>query len=578
MRFPYILFGILAALLALDSRALTVNRLNGGGNVIYIDFSLPGASVPLELVRTYNSITAVSESNGWDGAFGWGWTSPFETTLTTTADRNVLLRDGTTGNTVTFRPNKEKPADKKQFFAAIKKAYFERQKGRKLSDAELSKLQMPEPMQLKLKSDPAYRKELANKFNLTGEVPSDELLTSSEFGFESIQFKNNQWMREKAGVTQYFDKDGRLVKQVDKNGYFFEYKYNPKQPQQLASITSQDQTLSLKFKWNENRIIEIVDNQARKATYAYDKGGNLTKVTDSMNQTFVYKYENKGLPHLLTQIDYPNDADPKASASREIRYDKTGLVIFHKDKDGSETNYSFGKGSSDPENNFWTKSVKKVAAGGTEEQYDEYFLKLRADGTKFLYKQINRQNGLETVTVYTACCGKPQQIIAGGRVTNFKYYPDGLLMEKSGPNEELKLEYDPRWKKVTKVTQNDFVSNYSYDERGNLVKAANSRNEKVSLTYDKAGRISQMIDADKRVVNFKYGPNGKPTQISQKGVGTIRISYDAGGQIQKTETSGADEGRKPTQAKSQEIVQKVMKGFQHLLDIIRPAGVSFAAI
>ncbi len=578
MRFPYIFMGFLLAITALDARALTVNRLNGGGNVIYIDFSLAGASVPLELVRTYNSITAVSEGNGWDGAFGWGWTTPFETTLTTTPDRHVLLRDGTTGNTVTFRPNKEKPGDKKQFFTSIKRAYFERQKGKKLTDAELAKMQMPEPMQLKLKSDPAYRKELANKFNLQGEVPNDELLTSSEFGFETIQFKNNQWMREKAGVTQLFDKDGRLVKQIDKNGYFFEYKYNPKQPQQLASITSQDQTLSLKFRWSENHIAEITDNQARRATYAYDKSGNLSKVTDSTNQSFVYKYENKGLPHLLTQIDYPNEADPKNSTFREMRYDKTGLVIFHKDRDGSETSYTYGKGSSDPENNFWTKSVKKAVNGPADEQYDEYFLKLRPDGTKYLYKQINRQNAVETVTVFTACCGKPQQIIANGKVTNFKYYGDGMLMEKSGPNEELKLEYDPRWKKVTKVVQNDFTSEYTYDNRGNLVKASNSRSEKVALTYDKQGRIAQMIDGQARVINFKYGTNGKPVQISQKGVGTIKLSYDGGGQILRTETSGAEEGRKPSQAKSQEIIQRVMKGFQHLLDIIRPAGVSFAAI
>jgi YD repeat-containing protein len=366
---------------------------------------------------------------------------------------------------------------------------------------------------------------------------------------------------------------------VDKNGYFFEYKYNPKQPQQLASITSQDQTLSLKFRWNENRITEVTDNQARRAAYSYDKSGNLAKVTDSTGQTYIYKYENKGLPHLLTQIDYPNDADPKASTSREIRYEKTGLVIFHKDRDGSETTYSYGKGSSDPENNFWTKSVKKLPNGASDEQYDEYFLKLRPDGTKYLYKQLNRQNNVETTTVYTACCGKPQQIIANGVVTNFKYYADGLLMEKTGPKESLKLEYDPRWKKVTKVAQNDFISDYTYDDRGNLVKASNSRNEKVSLSYDRQGRISKMIDASERVITFKYGANGKPAQISQKGVGTIRISYDGDGQISKTETLVAeDQGRKPSQTRSQEIIQRVMKGFQHLLDIIRPAGVSFAAI
>lgn len=568
--------GLFLALTPALSSALTVNRLNGGGNVIYIDFSLPGTSVPLELIRSYNSITAVNEGTGWDGAFGWGWTAPFETTLTTTPERNVLLRDGTTGNTVTFRASKEKPGDRKEFFAALKRAYFERQKNKKLTDAELAKLQLPEAMSTKLRNDAGYRKELATKFGLPGEVPTEGVLTSSEYGYETIQLKGNQWVREKSGITQFFDREGRLIKQVDKNGYFFEYRYNPKQPQQIASITSQDQTLALKFRWAESRIADVVDNQGRKSVYAYDKSGNLTRVTDSNNQTYVYKYENKGLPHLLTQIDYPNEADPKKTTSREIRYDKQGLVVFHKDRDGSETTFSYGKGSTDPENNFWTKSIKRLPSGANEEQYDEYFLKARPDGSKFLAKQINRQSGVETVTVYTPCCGKPQQIVTNGKVTNFKYYPDGLLMEKSGPKEEIKLEYDPRWKKVTKVTQNDFISEYGYDDRGNLVKASNSRNEKVTLTYDRSGRISQMVDSQGKVITFKYGSNGKPAQIAQKGVGTIRISYDGGGQIVRTET--VDEGRKPTAAKSQEIIQRVMKGFQQLLDIIRPAGVSFAAL
>ena len=83
------------ALLCLPPRAqaLTVNRVNGGTNVIYIDFSIPGKVVPLELVRSYNSITALNESNGWLGAFGWGWTSPFETTLTVTSKKSLRLME-----------------------------------------------------------------------------------------------------------------------------------------------------------------------------------------------------------------------------------------------------------------------------------------------------------------------------------------------------------------------------------------------------------------------------------------------------------------------------------------------------
>ncbi|NDD03876.1 MAG: hypothetical protein EB078_03130, partial [Proteobacteria bacterium] len=70
--------------------AVTVNRVNGSMNVVYVDFSVPGYAVPLELLRSYNSITALNETSGWSGTFGWGWTSPLETTLTVTPEKSVI--------------------------------------------------------------------------------------------------------------------------------------------------------------------------------------------------------------------------------------------------------------------------------------------------------------------------------------------------------------------------------------------------------------------------------------------------------------------------------------------------------
>jgi YD repeat-containing protein len=167
--------------------------------------------------------------------------------------------------------------------------------------------------------------------------------------------------------------------------------------------------------------------------------------------------------------------------------------------------------------------------------------------------------------------------VKNGEVTNFKYYENGLLAEKVGPKEDVRLEYDSRWKKVTKVSQNGFVSNYQYDGNGNLVKAFNSRNERVSLKYDHYGRILEMTDPEGKQITFKYGDNGKPVLVSDKTIGTIRIDYMPDGRIKKTETlNSRKEGRKPSEARSQEVIRRVMQGFQNLLNIIRPAGVSVA--
>jgi YD repeat-containing protein len=550
-----------------------VNKINGGANVVYADFSIPGPVVPLEIIRTYNSITAANESNGWNGAMGWGWTNPFETALTVTPERHVLLRDGQTGNTVQFKPEKEDPKIQVEFMENMKRAYFEKQRAKKLTDEELSRLTLPERIRMKLNSDPQFREELASRYGVKGVIPKGETLVSTEYGYQTLQYRNGQWFRDKDGVQQIFDSEGRLTRQRDKNGFYFDYKYVKGQKLQLSDIIAQDNTITLRFKWRNDHIVEIVDNRNRKATYAYDTLGNLTRAVDSVGQVFAYKYEMKKFPHLLTKIEYVSEGTSTQKVFREIRYDENGLVTFHRDRDGSETDYTYGKRPNDPENNFWTKTVRRVA-GRTEEEYDEFFVKSRPDGSKYLHKQETKANGTTVVTVFTTF-GKPSQVTKNGETTTFKYFDNGLLSQRKGPKEDMQLEYDARWKKLTKVSQNGFVSNYVYDNKGNLTTASNSRNERLSLKYDKFGRIAEMNDPSGQQITFKYGDQGKPTLIVDKAVGSIRIEYDTAGKITKTEAAPiSSHGRRPTQVKSTEVVHRVMQGFQHLLDIIRPAGLN----
>ncbi len=562
----------ITVLFCFNAHALTVNRLNGSAGVIYIDFSLPGAVLPLELVRTYNSITAATENKGWLGAFGWGWTAPFETTLTTTPDRNVLLRDGANGNTVLFRPEQEDPKAMTAFVDEVKQRYFEREKGRKYTKEELAKLALPDRMMRQLRSEPDFRAETASRYGIETEIPLGQVLVSSEFGYQTIFQKGNQWIRNRDGTTQVFDGDGRLVKQIDKNGFFFVFTYSSSQKFQLEQINDANRTMSLKFKWRGERIVEVTDNRGNKARYNYDGNNNLVQVVDSNRQTFNYVYANKKYPHLLTKIDYVTEAAGGKTPFREIRYDDNALVVYHREKDGAETNYTYGKIARDPENNFWTKAVH-LEKGAKEETYDEFLIKARPDGTKYLHRQEHRKPSGTIVTIFTPCCGKPLEITQNGVTTLYKYYNNGLLKERVGPKEDVKIEYDPRWKKVSKVNQNGVVSEYTYDDHGNLVRAANTRKEKVSLKYDRFGRILEMIDATGTTIGFKYGELGKPVLISQTGVGSIKIAYDLQGRIRNAETVPEAKSRRPSKADSKEVVRRVMKGFQQLLDIIRPAGI-----
>ena len=566
--------------------SLTVNHLNGSANIVYVDFSLRGSTLPHELIRSYNSITSLSESTGWQGALGWGWTSEFETTLQVTPEREAVLRDGATGNSIFFKRIKDNVDAKQEFYDSVKRAYFEQKQGRKLTPDALAKLEMPASISSRLRTDSQFRNEFARKVGVKGDVPTGEALVSTEFGYQTLLYKDKLWFREKEGITQVFDQDGTLSKQIDKNGAHFVFRYSPVNRHQLAEISSSDKSTSLKLKWRQDRVVEIVDNKNKKAKYTYDNFSNLIGVTDSENQTYIYKYENRKYPHLLTRIEYLSEGDPKSRPYREMRYDDaTGMLISHRDKDGSEYAYSYGKSSSDPENNFWTKITYQMRNPGDlpVEQYDEFFLKRRVDGSKYLYKQETRQTFnkgspekiVKTTTLLTECCGKPSQIIRNGEVTQFKYYENGLLKEKVGAKEEVRLEYDRRWKKVSKVVQNGFVSSYAYDGRGNLVRASNARNESVSLVYDRLGKIKEMVavsNGKSKKLGFIYA-DGRPTLIEQQGVGKIRLAYDRLGKLIKAETLlGKANAKLKGSNQSQEVVKVVMMGFENLMNILRPAA------
>jgi hypothetical protein len=63
--------------------------------------------------------------------------------------------------------------------------------------------------------------------------------------------------------------------------------------------------------------------------------------------------------------------------------------------------------------------------------------------------------------------------------------------------------------------------------------------------------------------------------IEEAGVGTIRISYDPAGSILRAEiVHNKTAARDLTGKEPKEVIRKVMKEFQTLMNIIRPAGIS----
>ena len=213
--------------------------------------------------------------------------------------------------------------------------------------------------------------------------------------------------------------------------------------------------------------------------------------------------------------------------------------------------------------------TKKDPGGKETTNKYEYETKLRADGSIFTYRIATVINDVQTETVYNETHQLPLMIKRGKQVTNFDYDKNGLLLHKHASNGEfVKLQYESKFNKISRVENNQGWTTFDYDGKGNLSKAINGQGKSVLLIYDRNGRITKMVDQEKgsnekRSLSFTYNSMGKPVEIAMDSVGKINVAYDNYGEIKKVESKAGDK-----------MALQVTQAFQSLLAIVKPAGVN----
>ena len=522
-------------------RAMTVNRVNGGFNILYLDSTTPTSQGDINLYRAYNSLTALSEKYGTQGAFGFGFTSALETQLTITQQGELLLRDGSSGNTLAFQAQPSR----------------------------------------------------GNKRRV--------VYVSSELGFQTIVRDGNLWVRTlHDGGEEVFDNQGRLITQ--RNGVSeLHYEYYPLHPLQLRRITTRDQSSWLTLVWKKGHVESAIDSTGKSASYQYDDKGNCVQVVNTSGETFRYLYEIEKFPHLITQIEYfafnlsdlahAHQPIPAPQATRILHYNDEGLVTFHRDVDGTESKFNYGKDRSDPRHRFWTKVEKISTQGERTEEKDTFVLRERTQGSgHYLYKQSVSKGGHHWDIVYTECCGSPLQVTFDNELTTFRYNGEGQLTEKTSPKEHVVLKYESQWHKIKSVAINGVVFTYAYDSRGNLASATSTKNQKVKLAYDKHNRIIVLQDLGKHkaTYRFSYRPDGKPATVSEEGVGKVKLVYTEAGDFKEAVLESPKRGvtaepnarsRAPYDAQAvRKLVPHILDGFPKVMEALRPIGINFAEV
>jgi YD repeat-containing protein len=537
---------LLSLIFSVSSFAI-VDMKNANFSNTWVDLDLPGTGYDLKVSRTYNSRSL------FNGMFGFGWCSDFETTIDVTAEGNLKLTECGAGQELVFSPRELSKKDIDKTVSTI----VEKLKQEKKMDDKAIKI-----LADKMSTDSDLRSRYAMNFRITVPVKEGTQFLVNGREVENIVFAKGYYTRNLAdGSSMRFSAKGRLTHMYDKNGNFLKFEYDK---DNTVKEASDNNGRKLTFKYYTNKKVKTITGPSGLSVeYKFTNLDDLTYVKNSWTNVYTYEYDDL---HNVTKVVWPDKTFVL------LTYDKKkDWVTGFTDRDQCKETYKYEFSDNDPKNHYWS-TVKKVCGKEVvNESRHEFWYKQRADGEAFLQRVASNVNGNVTDISYHEIYGKPVSIQRNQDVFKFEYFPNGLVKSKAGPNTKLVFDYDPKVKKVSQVITstinpkgkvvNTKKTEFKYDVKGNLTFAQNSDGQRITMTYDNKGRIATITDQAKKVVKIQYEERfGKPSIVTRPGLGTIKVTYKSGGEIDKVNS-----------AEGPSVAMQVASTFNNLLDVISPA-------
>lgn len=540
---------ILAVSFLVSAQAFAlVDMKNANYSNTWIDMDVPGTGYDLKIVRTYNSRSL------FNGMFGFGWCSDFETSMEVTSEGNIKVTECGGGLEVIFSPREITRQDiDKTINSIVAKMKAEKRVG--VTDSYIASLRT------QLLEDDSKRSEFAAQYGITVPVKPGTKFFANGKEVEHFTFNKTFYTRNLPdGSAQRFSPDGKITHIYDKNGNFLKFEYSK---DSIASLQDNNGR-KLFFKYFQNKKVKTITGpNGLNAEYKFANLDDLSSVKNAWQKTYTYEYDEL---HNLTKATWPD------KTSIAIKYDKKNdWVISFADRDKCVESYNYEFSPKNPKNHYWS-TVKKVC--GKEVLADnkyEFWHEQREDGRHYLHRVMTTVNSNVTDITYHPIFGKPVSIRRNADRVAYEYYPDGLVKVKAATNTRQEYQYDTEVKKVSVVSTSFYndkgkkvstkTTQFRYDKKGNLSFAQNSDGQKINMTYDNKGRIESITDQAKKVVKIQYEERyGKPAIVTRPGLGTITVSYKANGEINKVDSK-----------EGPSVAMQVASTFNNLLDIIAPA-------
>jgi len=535
-----------------------VDMRNANYSDSWIDLQVKSSGFDLRLQRAYNSRTL------YNGYFGFGWCTEFETNVVVTAENTLRIKECGAGFEAEYRPSTTKTKSHETNIKAIMAEVRKRNKGREERYFQ--------NIERDIRIDNDLREEFARQLNIKGKVDENVRYLANGRANDYVTFANKEYTRYLPnGTLQKFNAAGQLIQLNDRNSNFIKITYRN---DKIATVTDNSgASLQFKFDKGSKYVSQVSGPGGLTARYKY-KGENLIEVTNAWKNTYKHEYDDL---YNMTKLTYP---DGKFIA---LTYNKDkDWVTSFRDVKGCLEKYEYTDNEKDPINNYKSSVVKTCGDKVTNQSSYEFWHKTRKDGGRYLSRTRSEVNGKVTDTIYHEEFGRPVEIVQDGVISRFDYFPNGLLKSKNDPIRTYSYKYDNACAKVSEVAVLTTLrapansknakapkpevrkqsTQFLYDpKRCNLISAKNSDGQLAQLSYDLRGRITRIYDQSKKEVLISYEERfGKPHKVSRPGLGTIEFKYKADGTMDKF-----DSEQDPM------IALQVASIFSNLIEIIGPA-------
>ncbi|MGH6839236.1 MAG: RHS repeat-associated core domain-containing protein, partial [Methylocella sp.] len=378
-----------------------------------------------------------------------------------------------------------------------------------------------------------------------------------------------------------------LPTQITDGNRIVSFAYDAKGNLLTRTLTSPGMTSTWSYTYNSvGQVLTATDPRGNVTTYTYDAKGDLTSVTDALGHvTSLPSYDADGRPltiqdpnSLVTTLAYNFRGEitskTEAKWATAYAYDKVGQLIKLTRPDGSTLAFTYDAahrltGISDSLGDQIVYTLDAASNRIKEQVFDPSSNLIRT--RSYTYNVVNRlkrtigAQGQTTVNTYDAQGNLTKIADPLGNTSTYAYDALNRLAQAIDPNSgmtayeydnknRLKGVTDPRGL-VTSYTHNGLddvtsivspdtgVTANTFDEAGNAVTSTDARGDKSVYSYDALNRVTKAAFADGKVITYQYDQGahgiGRLTAMSDPG-GTTTWGYNLHGQVnRKQQTSGA---------------------------------------